>query len=113
MDYKKEMFETFHQKLPDATFVVMSGLLLPGRSKYTNMTQEINRQLEVMVENYDYMYFSDASDMTFDGKNYQKELFVEDEVHLNTKGQDQWKKEYIILTMEKVIREKGLESVKN
>ena len=46
MAYKKFMFETFHEKLPEAKFVVMSGLLLPGRSQYTALTQKINDALE-------------------------------------------------------------------
>lgn len=35
MDYKKYMFGLFHEKLPNVKFIVMSGLILPGRSEYT------------------------------------------------------------------------------
>ena len=33
--------------MPETKLVIMSGLLLPGRSEYLEMTLEINRQLEV------------------------------------------------------------------
>ncbi|MFP7492678.1 GDSL-type esterase/lipase family protein [Terribacillus saccharophilus] len=113
MAYKKEMFEKFHEKLPDANFIVMSGLLLPGRSEYTEMTEEINRQLEELSSEYDYIHFVDASEMTYKDGNYNKSLFVEDEIHLNEKGQDIWKTDYIVPALEEVIKEKNLDSVRN
>lgn len=112
MKYKKEMFESFHKQLPDATFVIMSGLLLPGRSEYTKMTQEINKQLKELCEKSDYMYFVDSSKMTYDGQNYDKTLFVKDGIHLNEKGHDLWTKDYIVPAIEKVIKEKNLSSLR-
>ena len=42
MEYKKQMFHEIHEQLPDAKLVVMSGLLLPGRSEYRELTEQIN-----------------------------------------------------------------------
>ena len=95
MENKREMFAAFHEALPDATFVVMSGLLLPGRSQYTELTQQINRELEALCAETDYMVFVDASDMTFDGAAYRTDLFIEDQIHLNHEGQLLWCNEYI------------------
>lgn len=95
MEYKCEMFEQFHAKLPDAKFVVMSGLLLPGRSRYTELTQMINERLAELCEEKEYMYFVDASDMTYDGENYAEELFRFDQIHLNHDGQLLWCNNYI------------------
>ena len=95
MEYKRYMFDLFHEKLPDAHFVVMSGLLLPGRSQYTALTQEINRQLSALCAEREYMTFIDASDMTFDGTNYATELFIKDQIHLNHDGQLRWCNNYI------------------
>ena len=95
MAYKRAMFASFHEKLPDARFVVMSGLLLPGRKQYAEMTQEINRQLAALCEEYDYMIFVNAEEMTFDGKDYRTELFVDDQIHLNHDGQLLWCEKYI------------------
>jgi lysophospholipase L1-like esterase len=96
MDYKRKMFDTFHTELPEAKFVVMSGLLLPGRSEYTALTQEINRELEALCAERDYMFFVDASAMTYDGNRFRTELFISDGIHLNHEGQLLWAENYIL-----------------
>ncbi len=111
--YKREMFETFHEQLPETKFVVMSGLLLPGRSQYTALTLEINRQLNALcAEHSNYMLFVDAEDMTYDGENYAKELFISDNIHLNHEGQLRWCEEYIRPALERTIAQYGLEKLK-
>lgn len=96
MEYKLQMFDLFHEKLPDAQFVVMSGLLLPGRSEYTALTQEVNRELKALCDERDYMFFVDASDMTYDGSGFRTELFISDGIHLNHEGQLLWADNYIL-----------------
>ena len=96
MEYKVYMFDLFHEKLPGAKFVVMSGLLLPGRSEYTELTREVNRQLAALCEERDYMIFVDAEDLTCDGVDYRTELFIKDGIHLNHDGQLLWAKDYIL-----------------
>lgn len=95
MAYKREMFSQFHERLPEATFIIMSGLLLPGRSQYTELTQMIHAELERLCEETDYLYFVDASALTFNGETYAEELFIEDGIHLNHSGQVRWCEEYI------------------
>lgn len=95
IEYKEYMFDTFHERLPNAKFVVMSGLLLPGRSRYTAMTREINSRLSDLCAERDYMTFVNAEMMTFDGANYREELFIEDKIHLNHDGQLIWCNQYI------------------
>lgn len=110
--YKRFMFETFHGKLPDAKFVVMSGLLLPGRSRYTELTREVNAALKQLCEEYDYMTFVDAEELTYDGQNYAEELFVSDGIHLNHEGRLLWRDGYIVPAIEKLITEYGLEEIR-
>lgn len=93
--FKREMFETFHVRLPDAKFVVLSGLLLPGRSQYTGLTRAINRELSALCDELDYLYFVDAEPLTYDGHTYAEELFITDNIHLNHDGQLRWCTEYI------------------
>ena len=112
MAYKKFMFETFHEKLPEAKFVVMSGLLLPGRSQYTALTQKINDALEKLCAEYDYMTFVDAEKMTFDGSAYRSELFIKDGIHLNHEGQLLWRDGYIRPAIEALINEYRLEELR-
>ena len=105
MEYKKEMFDTFHQELPDAKFVIMSGLLLPGRSQYTSLTLKVNQELEKYADSSDYIYYVDANDLTYDGTNYKKDLFANDGIHLNHSGQLLWCKNYIQPEIEKLMEE--------
>ena len=112
MAYKKFMFETFHEKLPEAKFVVMSGLLLPGRSQYTALTQKINDALKELCAQYDYMTFVDAEEMTFDDSAYRSGLFIKDGIHLNHEGQLLWRDGYIRPAIEALINEYGLEDLR-
>ncbi len=109
---KREMFALFHARLPDAQFIVMSGLLLPGRSQYTEMTQEINRQLREMCEASEYMTFVDAEDLTFDGTDYAAELFISDGIHLTHEARLRWRDEYILPALERIIGENGFEDLR-
>lgn len=109
MEYKEYMFTTFHERLPEAKFVVMGGLLLPGRSQYTELTQSINDALEELCAKYDYMTFVNAEEMTFNGENYAEELFISDGIHLNHDGQLLWCNNYIVPVIESLIDEYDLE----
>lgn len=103
IEYKRQMFSAFHDKLPDAKFVVMSGLLLPGRSEYTEITQKVNIALKALCDEREYMTFVDASAMTFDGEKYATELFQKDGIHLNHTGQLRWRDEYIKPAIERLL----------
>jgi Lysophospholipase L1 and related esterases len=112
MAYKEQMFMEFHQELPQAKFVVMSGLLLPGRSQYANLTQCVNSELQKLCEKYDYLYFVDASSLTFSEGKYLEELFVSDGIHLNNEGQLLWCENYIRPQIETMVKAFGLENLK-
>ncbi len=111
MDYKKQMFAEIHRQLPDAKLVVMSGLLLPGRSEYRELTEEINKELEAFCAETDYLWFVDASAMTWDGQNYAEELFIKDGIHLNHEGQLLWMGDYIRPMIEALVAEFDLTQV--
>jgi len=112
MNFKKQMFSAFHEIMPDTKFVVMSGLLLPGRSEYLELTQKINEELAKLAEETDYIYFVDASDLTYDGSTFAEELFIDDGIHLNEDGQHAWDDGYIKPAIELVIAENGLDNVR-
>lgn len=105
------MFAEIHAQLPDAKLVVMSGLLLPGHSKYRELTEEINQALEMLCEETDYLWFVDASAMTWDGQRYAEELFIKDCIHLNHEGQLLWMRDYIRPMIETLVSEFELTQV--
>ena len=111
IEYKKQMFSTFHEKLPNAYFVVMSGLLLSGRSQYTELTKKVNAELKAYCESVDYMYFVDAEEMTFDGNEYRNDLFISDGIHLNHDGQLLWCNTYIKPQISAIISERHLKGL--
>ena len=113
IEYKKQMFSTFHEKMPNAYFVVMSGLLLPGRSQYTELTKKVNTELKSLCDSLDYMYFVDSEEMTFDGTEYKDELFISDGIHLNHDGQLLWCNNYIKPRIAEIIAENNLTGLTN
>ena len=108
MAYKDMMFKRFHAQLPNTEFVVMSGLLLPGRKQYANMTMQINEKLKAYCEQNTFMHFVDATQMTYnsDTKQYNYNLFVSDEIHLNENGQRLWAERFIKPAIESIIENK-------
>lgn len=112
MEYKKQMFAVFHEQMPDAKFDIMSGLLLPGRAEYLNLTLTINERLQKLAGETDYLYYVDANALTYNGTNFNATLFIEDGIHLNHDGQLRWYNEYIKPMIEQVITENGMDSVR-
>lgn len=112
MAYKKMMFSTFHENLPNTKFVVMSGLLLPGRSEYLDMTLKINEELATFIEMIDYMYFVDANELTYDGTVLDEALFGKDGIHLNREGQILWSEKYIKPQIELMIDKYNLDDLR-
>lgn len=109
MDYKKKMFCRFHSTLPDAKFVIMSGLLLPGRKQYLHMTQLINQKLQDWALTEEWLYYVDAEALTYDGSTLDTGLFRKDMIHLNHEGQLKWYWEYIEPAVRGLIEKYGLD----
>ena len=112
MAFKREMFDAVHAALPEAKLVVMSGLLLPGRDQYRALTERVNDKLKALCAERDYMFFVDASSMTWDGTAYRTELFIKDQIHLNHEGQLLWMQGYIRPQIEQLIEDYGLEELR-
>ena len=102
-NYYRQMIASLKEKMPNAKFVVMSGLLLPGRSEYTELTIKMNTALKAYCETQDYIMFVDANQMTYDGTEYRTDLFIKDGIHLNHTGQLKWRDEYIKPAIETLI----------
>ena len=113
LNNKKELIATVHQKLPDAKLVLMSGLLIPGRRQYTELTIKLNSEMDNYISTLDYMDFVNANDLTYDGVNYRNELFISDGIHFNHDAQLLWCNNYIRPEIESLIsRYPELESVR-
>lgn len=104
IEQKKVMFTTFHDKLPDTKFVVISGILMPGRSQYDDTVKSVNQFLREYCEEVEYMYFVDAESMTIDETgNHIADMFIEDGIHLTHDTRVKWANEYIKPVLETVM----------
>ena len=107
MEFKKKMFAEFHEKLPNAKFIVMSGILLPGRTEYVDMTLSINDQLREFCDENDYMIYVDAESLTYDRNSKTfvddvESLFVEDQIHLTDAARITWAENWILPLMKEL-----------
>lgn len=98
---KEKMYAMFRERLPEAKFIVMAGLPLPGRAEYWDLTVEVNHFLKDYCETHENMYFVDGTDgiltsegpeelATGDGRYFNPEIFIEDQIHLTQEGHDIW-----------------------
>ena len=104
LNRKIRMLETFRRELPDTIFIVISGILMPGRRQYDNIIKRINRSVQGIASQTDRIYYVEAEDMTV-GENgkHRKDLFIEDGVHLTHEARILWAEKYIKPALDKVI----------
>lgn len=104
VEYKQFMYEAFHEKLPNAKIVVVSGLLLPGKAEYTTLTMKVNDWISKYCGENDYMYYIDCEDFTYDFSTdtYYEDMFVNDKIHFTNEARQRWAKEYLIPCMEEI-----------
>ena len=106
IERKLKMFDVFHRQLPDTYFVVVSGILMPGRSQYDGIIKRVNQRLREYAEQTDYLYFVDAEEMTMDNEgNHLPEMFISDGIHLTHESRIRWANEYIKPVLNQVINE--------
>lgn len=112
VEYKKEMFSIFHEKLPNAQFVVMAGILMPGRSQYDEIVKQINKEIKEYALSCDYLTFVDSEKMTVNEDGTHKtELFIKDGIHLTHEARIMWANDYIKPTLKTVIENNNIKGV--
>ncbi len=101
---KLRMLETFRKALPDTYFIVISGVLMPGRRQYDGIIKRINRAVKGYASETDRILYLDAEDMTVkENGKHRKELFVEDGVHLTHEARVLWAEKYIKPALDRLI----------
>jgi len=104
IEQKKVMYTEFHNKLPNAKFAVISGILMPGRKQYDEIVKQVNDFLRNYCSEIDYMHFIDAEDMTIDENgNHIENMFIKDGIHLTHDARVKWADEYIKPVLEDII----------
>ena len=104
IERKLKMFETFHERMPDAKFVVISGILMSGRTEYEGIIKRVNQRLRELADQTDYLYFVDAEEMTLDEEgNPIPDMFISDGIHLTHDSRVRWANEYIKPVLETIL----------
>ena len=84
----------------------MSGILLPGRKEYVNMTLDINDQLKALAEEKDYLWYVDAEALTYvRGEGFVENaegLFISDQIHLKPGTRLIWAQQWILPMLEEL-----------
>ena len=109
---KKEMFKEIHENLPEAKFIVLSDIMMPGRDEFSPIVRMVNDFLKEYANEVDYLYYVDSEEMTCKEGEYKFDLFVPDGIHLTHEARLLWKDQYIGPMLEKVIEENGLDEVR-
>ena len=104
IERKLKMFDTFHKELPNAQFVVISGILMPGRNQFDSIIKRVNQRLREYAAQTEYVYFVDAEEMTVDSNgNHISEMFISDGIHLTHESRIRWANDYIKPVLEQLI----------
>lgn len=106
---KERLFAELHEQLPETRFVIMSGILLPGRAEYVDITLELNDWLREFCEDKEYMYYVDAEALTYiRGSGFVEDvdtLFIEDQIHLTPEARITWAQQWILPMLETLTTE--------
>ena len=88
---KDRMYSMFRERLPDAQFVVLSMLPLPGRTEPWPSSRQVNDYLAHYCSTHDRMVFVDATErmLTPEG-DFCPQYYRRDGIHLNREGQQRW-----------------------
>lgn len=87
LELKKRMYGYFLKELPDARFVLLSPLLMPGAPYFTETSRIVSEGMAKICEEDTRLYFTDVSDLTYNDGEYRTGLFTSDGIHLNRNGQ--------------------------
>ena len=87
------LYNKFRKSFPDTKFTFVSIKPSVERSKFIKRTESANKLIKEFLSNEPNTFYLNIFDHMLNGNTQaNKELFTEDELHLNEKGYDLWKK---------------------
>ena len=87
----KELLETIHEKLPNVPLFYVSITPVPSRWHVWPEVKKANELIGAFCAEQDYVTFIDATDTMLGADGLPpKEIFIEDELHLNADGYAKW-----------------------
>lgn len=111
IEIKKRMFKEIHEKLPNTKLIVLSGILMPGRDKYTNLVKRVNQFLASYCDQFDYLFYVNSEELTYQNNDFIKEYFIKDGIHLTHEARLLWKGRYIEPILKIIIKNFNLQEI--
>lgn len=89
----KKLVKYLHKKLPDTPIIFISAKPSIARWHFKKAYFHFNKKLKKYCQKKDYLQFVDVwSPMIADDGTPMKDIFIEDDLHLNEKGYEIWAK---------------------
>jgi lysophospholipase L1-like esterase len=107
---KRAMLAAWCAALPRTRFVVLSGLLLPGRASFVGLTRALNAGLARLADEMPTVTYVDAEALTLRGGRPDPSLFIRDGIHLTGAARRRWADEFIAPVLDRLIAEHDLHS---
>ena len=84
------VLNTLQEQRPDMEIVLISAKPSISRWKYRSRYKRLNKKLKALASGRENVAFADVWSIMLNRRRLKKELFIEDGLHMNSKGYDLW-----------------------
>ncbi|WP_422860466.1 GDSL-type esterase/lipase family protein [Flagellimonas sp. S174] len=84
------VLDTLQQQKPNLEIVLISAKPSISRWKFRSRYRRLNRKLKALASERSRISYADVWSVMLDRRKLKKDLFIEDGLHMNSKGYDLW-----------------------
>nr|WP_298999506.1 GDSL-type esterase/lipase family protein [uncultured Allomuricauda sp.] len=85
-----DVLDTLQQQRPNLEIVLISAKPSISRWKFRSRYRRLNRKLKALASERSRISYADVWSVMLDRRKLKKDLFIEDGLHMNSKGYDLW-----------------------
>ncbi|MEO9513855.1 MAG: GDSL-type esterase/lipase family protein [Flavobacteriaceae bacterium] len=86
----EEILDNLHQKIPNLEVVLISAKPSISRWHLRGKYRRFNKKLNTLALKRDKVSYTNVWNIMLSGRKLRKDLFIEDGLHMNSKGYDLW-----------------------
>ena len=86
----RSVLDTLQQQRPDMKIVLISAKPSISRWKFRSRYRRLNKKLKALALGRPAVSYADVWSVMLDRRKLKKDLFIEDGLHMNSKGYDLW-----------------------
>ena len=86
----RSVLDTLQQQRPDMKIVLISAKPSISRWKFRSRYRRLNKKLKALALERPAVSYADVWSVMLDRRKLKKDLFIEDGLHMNSKGYDLW-----------------------